>query len=119
MGAPALADVNTFRNKQVKRFKEVYEMIPDRLAEYLLGDVQQHVTRFIFSQPWEIENLESLRWMLAVTSVVRELSPEIPSAAPQATTAEPPSMCAASDSLASGCLTEIPLIEAAPPTSIS
>ena len=54
-----------------------------------------------------------------MTSVVRELFPEIPSAAQQATTAEPLSMCAASDSLASGCLTEILPIEAAPQTSTS
>ena len=73
VGAPMLADVKALRNKQVKRFKEMPEMIPDRLAECLLGNVQQHVTRFIYSQPWEIENLESFRWMLEVESVVSEL----------------------------------------------
>ena len=103
VGAPPFADVNAFRNKQVKRFKEVYKMIPDRLAECLLGDVQQHVTRFIFSQPWEIENRESLKWMLAVESVVSELFHAIPSATSETTTSQTLSTCAVSYSLAPCC----------------
>ena len=119
VSAPTLTDINTFRNKQVGRFKEVYEMLPNRLEECLLCDVIQHVTRFIFSQPWVIENLETLRWMLAVESVVSDLFPAISLAASQATNAESPSTCAASDSLGSGCLTKVSIIEAAPLTSIS
>ena len=111
---PTLANVNAFRNKQVKRFKNVYKMIPDRLAECLLGDVQQHVTRFIYSQPWEIENIESFRWMLAVESVVGELFPAIPSATSETTTDEAPSTCAVSYSLAPCCLADFLPIEAAP-----
>ena len=117
VGAPRLADVNEFRNKQVKRFKEVYEMIPARLAECLLGDVQQHVTRFIYSQPWEIENIESLRWMLAVESVVGELFPAIFSATSENTTAETPSTCALSYSLAPRCSADVQPIETDPPSS--
>ena len=48
VGASTPDDINAFRTKQVVRFKEVYERLPDRLAEYLLNDVQQHVTRFIY-----------------------------------------------------------------------
>ena len=107
VGAPTLADVNAFRNKQAGRFKEVYEMLPDRLAECLLGDVQQHVTRFIYSQPWEMENIESFRWMLAVESVVGELFPAIPSATSENTTAETSSTCALSYSLAPRCSAEV------------
>ena len=65
-----LPDITAFKAKQVVRFNEVYKRLPYRLAECLVNNVQQHVTRFIYSQPWEIENLESLRWMLAVESVV-------------------------------------------------
>ena len=57
VGATTLAYINAFRTKQVVRFKDVYERLPYRLAECLLIDIQQHVTRFIYSQPWEIENL--------------------------------------------------------------
>ena len=89
-------------------------MIPDRLAECLLGDVQQHVTRFIYSQPWEMENIESLGWMLAVESVVSELFPTIPSATSETTTSDTPSTCAASYSLAPCCLADVLPIEAAP-----
>ena len=92
-------------------------MILDRLAECLLGDVQQHVTRFIYSQPWEMENIESLRWMLAVESVVGELFPAIPSAASENTTAETPSTCALSYSLAPRCSADVPPIETDPPSA--
>ena len=33
VSAPTLADINAFRNKQVGRFKEVYKMLPNRIAE--------------------------------------------------------------------------------------
>ena len=114
VGASTPDDINAFRTKQVVRFKEVYERLPDRLAEYLLNDVQQHVTRFIYCQPWEIENLESLKWMLAVESVVSELFPAIPSATSETTTSETPSTCAVSYSLVPCCLTDALQIEAAP-----
>ena len=44
-----LADITAFRTKQIVRFNEVYDRLPYRLAECLLNDVQQHVTRFIRS----------------------------------------------------------------------
>ena len=113
VGASTPDDINAFRTKQVVRFKEVYERLPDRLAEYLLNDVQQHVTRFIYSQPWEIENLESLKWMLAVESAVSELFSAIPSATSETTTADTPSTCAVSGGLAPCCLADVLPIEAA------
>ena len=89
-------------------------MIPNGLAECFLGDVQQHVTRFIYSQSWEMENIESLRWMLAVESVVGELFPAIPSATSETTTSQTPSTCAVSYSLAPFCFPDVLPIEAAP-----
>ena len=115
--APTLAEINAFRNKQVGRFEQVYKMLPDRIAEWLLNDVQQHVTRFIFSQLWEIEDLESFRCILAVESVISSWFPAIPSATSETTTDEPLSTCTVPYSLASSCSAEVPQIEAALPTS--
>ena len=113
LGAPTLSDINAFKNKQVKRVKEVYKMIPDRLVECLPGNIQQHVTRFIFSQPWELSNQESLRWMLALKSIVNELFHSIPLVTSGSTTAETPSTFAVFYSIAPCCLADILPIEAA------
>ena len=64
-----------------------------------------------------MENIESFRWMLAVESVVGELFPAILSATSENTTAETPSTCALSNSLAPRCSADVPLIETDPLSS--
>ena len=109
-----LAAINALKIKQLVRFKKMYDVLPDRFAVCLLGDVQQHVSWFIYSQSKETKNLESFRWMLAVESVDSAWFPAIVSATTK-TTIEAHSTCVASYKLASCCLAAAPQIEAAPP----
>ena len=41
------------------RFKERYLAFPNSIGNCLLGETKQEVTRYIDSQPWEVDNQES------------------------------------------------------------
>ena len=58
------------KSQQVLQFNQVYSELPNHIADSILYDKQQHVTRYILSQLWEVDNQEALKWMRAVEYIV-------------------------------------------------
>ena len=62
-------DIIEQKYQQVIKFNQVYSELPNHIADSILNDKQQYISRYTLSQLWEDDNQEALKWMIAVEYV--------------------------------------------------